>query len=450
MISACSPLKTSSAALTPTALKTEAVIPPTPTQVIPDINVDTSKLKGIQIFFMHPFSGDLATLMDNLVNEFNQTNTWGIHVVDTAPGSAGSLYDTLTTEMQNSIPPEIIVAPVDELMALNQNSKTIADLTPYVNSPKWGLDQELIKDYLPAFWNQDDVAGFRYGIPAQRSAQVMIYNKTWATQLGFANPPTTPEEFQAQVCAAHASLKLDNDPTNDGLGGWIIDTDAMTLASWATSFGTPFETAGELQFSTPEMVQTLSYLRNLLDKGCAWNSKDISPYNYFANRETLIYSADLQDLSQQQTAQQLAGSKDEWMVIPYPTTSAPFILTEGSSYAILTNSPEKQLAAWLFIRWMSSLDNEGAVVKASTTLPLGENFINYSIELEDSLPQWKQAVDLLPDSQITPLDANWSKAKMVLEDAAWQLFKTGMTSDQIPDLTNQIDQTLAGLSGKTK
>jgi len=124
---------------------------------------------------------------------------------------------------------------------------------------------------------------------------------------------TTPDEFKAQVCAANTALKLDNDVNNDGLGGWLVDTDAITIASWATTFGTSFRTRRKDQFFQPQMTQTLTYLRNLLDQNCAWLSgKDASPYKYFASRQTPgLTSADLQELPLQQTAMQLSGSTDE-------------------------------------------------------------------------------------------------------------------------------------------
>jgi ABC-type glycerol-3-phosphate transport system substrate-binding protein len=448
LLAGCTVLTHSGKTLTPTPVLTAEPILATPTTTQPEIDVDISKLKGLQIFFMHPWTGAAATLMDNLVSEFNQTNTWGIQVNEVTPGSEGSLQDTLLADMQNSLPPEVIAAPIDELLALNRNSKTVVDLSPYVDSSQWGMDAATLQNFSPLFWNQDAVDGYRYAIPAQRTAKVMFYNKTWAAELGFTTPPVTLDDFTQQACAAHVSFKKDSDPTNDGLGGWLIDNDAMTIASWATALGAPLEADGKITFNTPEMQQTYGYLRTLIDSGCAWQGKETSPYNYFAKRQALMYSADLQDLSQQQLSSQLAGSTDDWMVIPYPTQGKPFILTEGPSYAILATTSEKKLAAWLFIRWMSSADHIGALVKASTTLPLSQNIINYSIELEDSIPQWKQAVDLLPDAQIVPGNAYWRQAEMILEDATWQFITLNMKGDQIPGLTQEMDQTLTDLIGK--
>jgi hypothetical protein len=39
---------------------------------------------------------------------------------------------------------------------------------------------------------------------------------------------------------------------------------------------------------------------------------------------------------------------------------------------------------------------------------------------------------------------------MILEDASWQLFKTEMTADKIPDLVQLMDQTLSEISVTAK
>lgn len=449
-LSACnSPIDRSEAG-TATAVKREtaAVTPAptlTPTPALPE--VDESKLKGIQVFFMHPWAGSEADLIDSLVAEFNRDNQWGIMVVVEKPGSTAELNNELESELGTSTQPDIIAAPIENLLALNQTNSDVVDLAPYVNSSKYGLDPKIISAFSPSIWDQDDVNGFRYGIPAQRTAKVMIYNRTWAKELGFSDAPATPEEFEKQTCAAYNALLKDDNKDNDGLGGWVIDNDAMTIASWAAAFGASLETDGKIKFNTEGVNQTFTYLRKLEDEGCAWVSKDPSPYGYFANRQALIYSADLQDLTAQNSIQTAAGSLDQWEVIPFPTTGESFVFTYGPSYAIIKNSDEKQLADWLFIRWMSSLDHEGALVKAGTTLPLGEDFINYSIELEDSIPQWGQMLPLLQEVKLPPQDPQWTQAKMILEDAAWQLFKTDIKAENIPSLLVQMDSTLKELAG---
>lgn len=430
--------------VTPAATAKATVVLPTATA---DIDEAAKHLRGVTVTFMHPWTGKMNDELGALIGEFNQTNEWGIQVVTEAAGSASSLSETLNSLLQNSTPPEMIAAPVAELLNLNKNSQTVADLTPYVDSKTWGLDQNTRQGYLSVFWNEDVVDGFRYGIPAQRNAKVLVYNKTWANELGFKQPPLTPNDFFVQVCAANAAMKLDKDSTNDGLGGWIIDTDALTMASWAAGFGAELSNNGKVTFNSNKTISALTYLSNMLAKGCAWISRDSAPYAYFAARQTLVYSADLQDLLKQQAAQKRAGSTDEWTVLTFPSTGAAKLLTEGPSYAVLAVMPEKRLAAWLFIRWMTSDDHQGKLIKASVTLPLSDPAIPYAVELQDSLPQWLDVVNLLTVASPTPASTDWPDAKMIWEDASWQLFKTNMTVAQIPALVKQMDLTLAELTG---
>lgn len=406
-----------------------------------DINQAAQHLQGIKITFLHPWMGQMNDAINDLVQQFNQSNEWGIVVSAQAAGSASEVENTLLSDLQDGTLPELVAAPVDELLTLNKNSQTVMDLTPFVESADWGLSST----YLPVFWDQDLKDGVRLGIPAQRNSKVLVYNQTWAQELGFSQPPQTPEDFLTQTCAANAALKKDSDSQNDGLGGYIIDTDALSMASWAVAFNSDLS-----NFNNQHSIAALNYLRGLLDKGCAWNSKDPSPYAYFAARQTLVYSADLQDLLKQKQAMGSAGNTDTWTVLAFPTANQPRLLTEGASYAILSSTPEKELASWLFIRYMSSLDAQGKLVKASVTLPLSDDAIPYAVELQDSLPQWVDVVNLLPDATTVPTRADWNQAKMIWEDASWQLFKANLTAEQIPDLVKQMDATLKELTGNAQ
>jgi multiple sugar transport system substrate-binding protein len=435
------------ATTTPAVEVADTEVPATPT---PTINVDPDSLHGTGITFMYPWSGDVQIAVEAMVDEFNSSNEWGITVTTDAPGSSSALAEAVSNDLLNYAPPEVIAAPIDYLLRLNLDEEVVTDLTPYVESPEYGMTADDIQYFADVFWEQDVVDGFRYGIPAQRTAKVMVYNKTWAEELGFSEPPATPAEFQEQVCEASGQLKLDATGYNDGLGGWIVNYEDMTMASWLLAFGSDYEKPSGIAFNNSNTISALTYLRDLLDNDCAWLSSKSEPYQYFAERKALVYSADLQELFLVQRAQMMAGSSDEWMIIPFPSESSTFILADGPSYAILATSEKKKLAAWLFVRWLSAPDQQGRIVKAGATLPLGQESVLYAVELEDKLPQWNAAVDLLQYAQVPPSDPDWANARMVLEDASWQLFKTEMTADQIPDLVKLMDQTLSEISVTAK
>ena len=53
---------------------------------------------------------------------------------------------------------------------------------------------------------------------------------------------------------------------------------------------------GTYQFQTENAAAGFSFLRTLLDGGCAWANKTISPYEIFASRRALFFSGSLQDI----------------------------------------------------------------------------------------------------------------------------------------------------------
>ena len=67
------PAELTPSATSPSVLTEEAA---TVTPTAQTLTVQPDQLQGTQIFFMHPWAGDTATLMQALVDEFNQGNSW--------------------------------------------------------------------------------------------------------------------------------------------------------------------------------------------------------------------------------------------------------------------------------------------------------------------------------------------------------------------------------------
>ena len=217
------------------------------------------------------------------------------------------------------------------------------------------------------------VDGSRLGIPLLRDASVLLYNQSWAQELGFTRPPTTPEEFREQVCAAAAANRSDRTIANDGTGGWIVETRGVTLWSWLRGFDADPIPAGTdaYQFDTPESEAALAFLRGLVDENCAWKSRLAAPYEYFANRQALVYSGVLEDTLIQEHTMTRLKIGDQWTVIPYPSVDGqPVVVASGPSLAVTSTSPEEQLASWLFVRWLLAPEHLAVLTEAAGGLPV--------------------------------------------------------------------------------
>lgn len=419
---------------------------PTP---IPEYLIPLEQLDGLQIQFWHPWTGDISKEIDLLVDQFNQTNEWGIHVILRKSGSSMALASEVDSAAASGDDlPQVVAAPSEQLLTWLERDQLILPLDTLINDPQWGLSEQQRAEITLAFWLQDQSQDRQAGIPAQRNAQVIIYNQTWAKELGFDVPPQTAEEFRAQACAAAQVLLNDTNTSNDGMGGWIMDTQALTIYSWLSSFGTnPIIQGDPIQFSfnQPQAVQAFTFLRGMLDDGCAWNARSQTPQEYFNNRQALYYSAGLLDLPVQVRMQFQSGSQDEWIVLPFPGDPRPTLVVSGNSYGILRSTPAREAAGWLFVRWMSSPENQARLLTFYGGLPISVSAASLATSALHKIPQWASVISWIPFAQPAPQAAGWRVAQHVLEDAAWQAMQSHIPIEQIPDILAELDATISEL-----
>ncbi len=450
-LAACQPVQIQLTA-TPSA---KAGVTPQPTitpQAVSKLWVTDGALKGITIQVWHPWFGVEANLFQSQVDEFNQTNQWGIKVQSASQLDYNELFQNVETSFLASDDPQLVIG-LPEYALLWDAAGNVVDLTDYVDDPKYGLSAGDIKDIPSVFWNQDEVGGKRLGIPAERSARFMLYDLSWARELGFDSAPVTADDFQKQACAAHATMLTDKIKSNDAMGGWLVDTQPVTALSWLTAFGgEPLEGNG-YHFLTPHNVAAFTFVKQLYDNNCAWTISDPSGvYEAFANREALFSTASLEELSDQSRAFGAANNPDEWTVLAFPGNSQSSLFIYGSSYIVLKSTPEQQLASWLFVRWMLSPENQAKWVETLGLFPLRASSMDLLKDYRDSHPQWKAALALLPDAQIQPQLASWRKVQIMLGDGFSYMFRAGLdnqpaiASNQPAAVLNQMDAIAGELS----
>jgi len=410
---------------------------PTPTP-IPTIGVKPAALKGVSIQVWDAFAGPAEDLFTSQAAQFNASNQWGITVTPSGYGDYTSLFDAMNTALGNNKGPEMVAALPEQTLAWQALGKVV-DLQTYLADPQWGLGKDVLADIPSIFMAQDNVNGKQLGLPAQRSARFIFYNQTWAHELGFANPPTTADEFRLQACAANASFLKDADPKNDGYGGWIVDTDWQTTYSWMLAFGGGVADGSSYALRTDPNLATLQFIKGLFDSHCAWLSTEPTPFDSFARRNALFVSSDLSELPAETQSMQTLKNSDEWTVLPFPGTQANGLVSYGPSYSVLQSTPEKQLAAWLFARWMLSPQIQAQWVEQTGLFPLRHSVMDMVGSYLLASPQWGAAVASLPQAQNVPQMASWRKIRYVLGDGMTVLFQENLPLDKLPDLLVEMD-----------
>ncbi len=435
--------RTPAPAETPTATGVATIVPsPTAT------DGPALVLRGQVIEFWHPWQGDLATRAREAAVQFNLTNEWGITVNVRPFYSSGALIDAVNAGLKEQTGglPLIIAAPSENLVIWSERDHAVINLAPYIAHERYGLNAQVIDAYNKTFWAQDQVGDQRIAVPALRNARVIFYNESWAKELGFSGPPKTPAEFKTQACAAAQQNNTSRFLEKYGTGGWIIDTNPVTALSWFAVFGAqpvPDQAGMPYAFKGKEAEETFSYLRGLLDNGCAWLAKNPAPYEYFARRMALFYTGTLEDIAVQSRWNSKFKNEDSWRILPFMSKDGkPVVFSDGYSYAIFHAEPEAEMAAWLFIRWLQKSEVSVKLIQALPSLPVRTDQAEKLKSAQTGSP-WNMILLLTEPARAVPSLASWPEVRRFVEDAVWQIFHAPV--ENVPKILPELDQVIQDL-----
>jgi len=110
-------------------------------------------------------------------------------------------------------------------------------------------------------------------------------------------------------------------------------------------------------FNSPQMKATMLFMQKLYKNG--WAKKIAKAYDYqneFGNGKALFSISSTSGITFYGSAVKAGGKGFDWNVAPVPqsfATAKPAMDLYGASVSVPKTTPEKQLAAWLFIKWFS-------------------------------------------------------------------------------------------------
>lgn len=447
-LGACVPTVTLLGHVTQPAPTAEFIATPPPATVtripaptaLPDLGIRPDALTGVEVLAWDGWDGSSSRLFQQMAAEFTLSNKWGIKVSVVSQRNlvllAGQVDKAMLTEQQ----PDIVVALPEQILAWQDN---VVDLSPYTVQPDIGIDPGAMNG---AFWEQSHTNGKRYGLPAARSARFLFYNTSFAQDLGFNAAPGNLDQFREQACKANAFWKQDADLTNDGFGGLALDVSAnwQTPFSWLAAAGAQVFVDGEFRFNTPENVAVLDFVSKLRADGCAWPSSSSSNYDHFAARRALFITGSLGEMAAQKQAFVAAASADQWTVLPFPGAQ-PTIVAYGPDYAVLKSGSARQLAAWLFIRWMLEPQNQLSWSRQTGLFPVTASAVKLLQADGVANPQLAAALTLIPDASIYPQTPLWRVADGPLADGFMAYFYS-FPNGTLEGVLTSLDATVKELT----
>ncbi|MFN2150664.1 MAG: extracellular solute-binding protein, partial [Anaerolineales bacterium] len=436
---------------TPTTEQTEPqplaeALEPTPEQpVVSDDTYQNVDPTGQVVTFWHTYTAENEAVLQEIITDFNAANPWNIQVTAEYQGDHTDIFNKMLTFMNTEDAPGLVVAHQNQA-ATYQLGKSLIDIDQLVYSEKWGLSQEEIDDFFSAPFDQDIFPTFdniRLGFPTHRAMDVLFYNQDWLTELGYDGPPNTPDEFKEMACAAAAQPF--SGATAQGNIGYQLSVDAPRFASWTFAFGGDIfdENTAQYSFDRPEAVEAMLFLQNLINDGCAsLVSEPNADQVGFSQGTTLFTTGSSSALNFYQSAVQ-AESNHNWSVAPIPHNSQnPVQNIYGSSISIPKTSPENQLAAWLFLKHLTSPENQAKWVIQSHDLPVRASAAGYLNDYFAANPAFAIAFEMLPFGRSEPAVAGYEEVGEMVAESMFAITQGADAASVLADLNADANANL--------
>jgi ABC-type glycerol-3-phosphate transport system substrate-binding protein len=377
----------------------------------------------VTITFWHGMNGtDPGTqggTLQELVNQYKQVAPNVTINLDFTPYTGNELQQKVTGAIVAHNTPDLVQAFESDVAAW-YDAGAIAPLDDYVKNSLTDADLNDIQKALldsgrfPQYGNQ------LLSFPFNRSIYVIYFNKPELAKAGFPDGPKTWDD----VAAACAKIVADMpcyaiQPAPDafipvvwGRGGEVISADLKHAL-----------------FNGPEGVAALTFDVDNVKNNVAYVSKGFDWQNDFGAKKVAM-SPPTTIAGDPFIAKAVNGAFDIGMA-PIPTAPGKPVrsLFSGTNLAIMKSSPEKQQAAWDFIKWLTETKQSAYWTVQTTYLPVRKSALNEPI-LKDFIaktPRFQVALDMIPTGAPGISVAGWADARTYLQDAVTNA--TSLTED---------------------
>jgi ABC-type glycerol-3-phosphate transport system substrate-binding protein len=363
--------------------------PPTSPEMVDSIDLAG---KNIEVVYWHNRPEKDQQLLQSMLDEFNKSNPYGIKArAEIAGASYPDVYNKVSAAIQAGQPPEISVAYQNQA-AFYRASNAVIDLNPFVKSKKYGFSDDELKDFYQTFLDGDLNPQFnneRLGFPTQRSMEVMYYNADMLKQLGYDEAPKDWKTWEEAACKASDA--------GANKYGWAFRHDASNFASQVFARGGRIlaPDGQSYVFNSDAGVQTTAMIQRLFKNKCAVEippSERNGEQNRFAAGQVLFVFASSSGLPFYQDAVS-KGSNFKWDIRPVPYDGKQAVNLYGASVSVYKTTPEKELAAWLVVKFLSEKAQTTKWAVNTGYLPVRQSAQPDVVAAYKADPKWGSAAE---------------------------------------------------------
>ncbi len=408
-------------------------------------NVDPS---AQQITYWHNYTDEREELFNQIVKEFNGSNEYGVTVTAANQGDYSDIFQKMLPLLNTDAAPDLVLAYQNQA-ATYQLASALTDMTPLIESSKWGLSKADLSDFYPNFLAQDVFPTFdnaQLGFPPNRSMEMLYYNTDWLKELGFDGPPQTPDEFREMTCAASKTAYSGATGGGNSTGYELDVADASHVAAWTFAFGGNIYDSKTNQFTYdgPATAEAMSFLQSLIDDGCATVvTEQYGDQTDFGAGRTLFTTGSTSGLPFYTSAVD-DGAKFSWSVGALPhKTANPVQDVYGSSVSMPKHTPEREVASWIFLKYFTSPDVQARWARATGYFPVRKSVADGMKGYFEANPGYADAFKLLEYGEAEPPVPGYDFVRDAVEQATAKITNGADVTQILAEVNEDANQILA-------
>lgn len=325
--------------------------------------IPTKVTKKTTITFWHGMSGQQQKALQHLTDEFEKQNP-NITVKLENQGDYKDLQSKITSTMQSPDDLPTITQAYPGWLYNAAKNKMLVDLKPYINNKKigWGsADKSGIKTSLMKGAQIDDK---QYGIPFNKSVEVLVYNKTLLDKYG-VKVPTTMQELKD----ASKTIYEKSDHKVVGAG---FDSLSNYYVLGMRNEGVDFTSKINLESKTSKKV--INYYANGIKDGYF---KTAGSANYlsgdFSNQKIAMFVG---TSAGESFVKKGVNNKFEYGVAPRP---GKWNMQQGTDiYMFKKASKQQRTAAFMYMKFLTSKESQLYWAQQTGYIPVSQEVINSS------------------------------------------------------------------------
>lgn len=317
----------------------------------------------VEITFWHAMSGAQEEALITLTDEYNASQD-NVSVILENQGDYSTLEDKLSQSGQSGDLPTMAMG-YSNWMYEYISQDLLVNLQNFYDDSEYGVDSS---SYVPAFMDEVSFDGSLYGVPFNKSTEVLFYNKELVEEAGITKYPKSIDELLTDA-------NLITEKTGTVGVGYDSLSNYLAISIKECGIDTWFNDNGESQFNDTCVTDRVQLYQDAINSGSfRVAGEDGYLSGPFGNGDLAM---NIGSTAGAPFIESSVDGKFEYGVAPYP---GEVVSQQGTNLMIFNTATEQEVSgAWDYIKFLTTDANTTKWAIATGYLPV----TNAAYESED-------------------------------------------------------------------